>query len=147
MATPTNQEADEARWFFQRERRRTLQNLSDFKTAGYVPPSGTPFDFGAVSGNSQSPNSLLLPADIEIALEFSALVPNNRIGIVDLTTGETIRTIGPGQAGGRIPVSGVFREEHSIAIFRFIGIAAGTLKVYFAGPKSQLTQIGVATFI
>lgn len=146
MGTPLSQEADEARGSFARERRRKLQDLSAFKTGGFVPPAGTPFDFGAVAVGNISPNSLVLPSDVLVTVELNAISNVGKIGITDLTTGIDYPTSKAGQSGSQILINHVFRQEHTINIFRGLGAQLGTLIVYFSGPKSQLTQIGQATF-
>ena len=143
MATPTGARADSARGWFARERRRTKQSQKDFDIAGHV---STPFVFGAVAAGGSSANVLTLPADIEIALEINAVTVAGDLGVLDVTTGETFISAEAGVSGGRVNIRHLFREPHQVRISRAIGAPAGAVVVYFRGPKSQLIQIGTATF-
>ncbi len=143
MATPTGSRADNARGWFARERRRTKQNQKDFDIAGHV---ATPFVFGAVAAGGSSANVLTLPADIEIALEINAATAAGDLGVLDVTTGVDFVSAEAGVSGGRVNIRHLFREPHQIRITRAIGAPAGAVVVYFRGPKSQLIQIGAATF-
>lgn len=143
MATPTGSRADNARGWFARERRRTKQNQKDFDIAGHA---ATPFVFGAVAAGGSSANVLTLPADIEIALEINAATAAGDLGVLDVTTGVDFVSAEAGVSGGRVNIRHLFREPHQIRITRAIGAPAGAVVVYFRGPKSQLIQIGAATF-
>jgi len=143
MATPTGARADSARGWFARERRRTKQNQKDFDIAGHV---ATPFVFGAVAAGGSSANVLALPADIEIALEINAAIAAGGFGVLDVTTGIDHVSAEAGVPGGRVNIRHLFREPHQVRITRAIGAPAGAVVVYFRGPKSQLIQIGSATF-
>jgi hypothetical protein len=143
MATPTGARADSARGWFARERRRTKQNQKDFDIAGHV---ATPFVFGAVAAGGSSVNVLTLPAAIEIALEINAAIAAGGFGVLDVTTGIDHVSAEAGVPGGRVNIRHLFREPHQVRITRAIGAPAGAVIVYFRGPKSQLIQIGSATF-
>lgn len=143
MATPTGARADSARGWFARERRRTKQSQKDFDIAGHV---ATPFVFGAVAAGGSSANVLTLPADLEIALEINAAIAAGGFGVLDVTTGVDHVSAEAGISGGRVNIRHLFREPHEVRITRAIGAPAGAVIVYFRGPKSQLIQIGAATF-
>ncbi len=143
MATPTGPRADSARGWFARERRRTKQNQKDFDIAGHV---ATPFDFGAVAAGGSSANVLTLPADIEIALELDDDTVAGDMGVLDVTAAVTFVSAEAGKLGGRVNIRHLFREPHQVRITRAIGAPAGAVIVYFRGPKSQLIQVGSATF-
>lgn len=146
MATPTGPRAQSARNWFARERRRSKQDQKDFDIAGFVPPGGTPFNFGAVVAGGSSANVLTLPANAELALELNAATVAGGLGIEDVTDAVTYVSAEAGISGGRVNIRKMFRESHQIRIARAIGAPAGAVLVYFRGPKSQLTQIGTATF-
>ena len=143
MATPAGSRADNARGWFARERRRTKQNQKDFDIAGLV---ATPFVFGAVVAGGSSANVLTLPADAELALEINAATVAGDLGVLDVTTGVDYVSAEAGVTGGRVNIRHLFREPHQIRITRAIGAPAGAVIVYFRGPKSQLIQVGGATF-
>ena len=143
MATPAGSRADNARGWFARERRRTKQNQKDFDIAGHV---ATPFVFGAVVAGGSSANVLTLPADIEIALEINAVTVAGDLGVLDVTDSLDYVSAEAGVSGGRVNIRHLFREPHQIRITRAIGAPAGAVIVYFRGPKSQLIQVGAATF-
>ncbi len=143
MATPAGSRADNARGWFARERRRTKQNQKDFDIAGLV---ATPFVFGAVVAGGSSANVLTLPADAELALEINAAIAAGGFGILDVTAGVDFVSAEAGVTGGRVNIRHLFREPHQIRITRAIGAPAGAVIVYFRGPKSQLIQVGAATF-
>lgn len=143
MATPTGARASNARGWFARERRRTKQNQKDFDIAGHV---ATPFVFGAVAAGGSSANVLTLPADVELALEINAAIAAGGFGVLDVTDSITYVSAEAGISGGRVNIRHLFREPHQIRITRAIGAPAGAVVVYFRGPKSQLIQIGAATF-
>ena len=143
MATPAGSRADSARGWFARERRRTKQNQKDFDIAGHV---SAPFDFGAVAAGGSSANVLTLPADIEIALEINAATLAGDLGVLDVTSAIDYVSAEAGISGGRVNIRHLFREPHQVRITRAIGAPAGAVVVYFRGPKSQLIQIGTATF-
>lgn len=143
MATPTGARADSARGWFARERRRTKQNQKDFDIAGHV---ATPFAFGAVAAGGSSANVLTLPAAAELALEINAATVAGDLGVLDVTTGIDHVSAEAGVSGGRVNIRHLFREPHQVRITRAIGAPAGAVVVYFRGPKSQLIQIGSATF-
>jgi hypothetical protein len=146
MATPVSKEADEARGYFAREKRRKLQDLSAYKTAGFVPPAGTPFDFGSmVTGTS--PNILTLPANIEIALiSTGSIIGPQNIGMFEPATGVVIFNAGAANPGDLIHLRHLFLIERQIRVFRLAGALPGTAQLFFSGPKSQLSQFGVVTF-
>ena len=146
MATPTGPRAASARNWFARERRRTKQDQKDFDIAGLVAPGGTPFDFGAVAAGGSSANVLTLPASLEIALEINAATLAGDLGVLDVTQSIDYVSAEAGISGGRVNIRHVFREAHAIRITRAIGAPAGAVIVSFRGPKSQLIQIGTATF-
>ena len=143
MATPTGARADSARGWFARERRRTKQSQKDFDIAGHV---ATPFAFGAVAAGGSSANVLTLPAAAELALEINAATVAGDLGVLDVTTGIDHVSAEAGVSGGRVNIRHLFREPHQVRITRAIGAPAGAVVVYFRGPKSQLIQIGSATF-
>ncbi len=143
MATPAGSRADNARGWFARERRRTKQNQKDFDIAGLV---ATPFVFGAVAAGGSSANVLTLPADAELALEINAAIAAGGFGVLDVTAGVDFVSAEAGVSGGRVNIRHLFREPHQVRITRAIGAPAGAVVVYFRGPKSQLIQIGAATF-
>ncbi len=143
MATPTGARADSARGWFARERRRKKQDQSDFIIAGHV---ATPFNFGNVIVLGVSVFSMILPADVEIALEVNAASAAGSIGVRDVTTGINYLSPQVGISGGRVNVPHLFRAPHEIRIHRITGSPVGDCIVYFRGPKSQLIQIGTATF-
>ena len=146
MATPTGVRADAARNWFARERRRNKQDQKDFDIAGFVAPGGTPFDFGAVAAGGSSANLLTLPASLEIALEINAATTAGDLGVLDVTSSLDFVSAEAGISGGRVNIRHVFREAHEIRITRAAGAPAGTVLVFFRGPKSQLIQFGTATF-
>lgn len=146
MAIATGPRADRARAWFARERRRKKQDQKDFDIAGLVAPGGTPFDFGAVAIGGNSANVLTLPAAIEIALEHPAATTAGSLGVLDVTTGIAYVSAEAGIAGGRINIRRLFPEAHQIRITRPVASPAGAVVVYFRGPKSQLVQMGTATF-
>lgn len=143
MATPAGSRADNARGWFARERRRTKQNQKDFDIAGHV---ATPFDFGAVAAGGSSANILTLPAAAELALEINAATTAGDLGVLDVTDSVDYVSAEAGVSGGRVNIRHLFREPHQIRITRAIGAPAGAVVVYFRGPKSQLIQVGAATF-
>ena len=143
MATPTGPRADSARGWFARERRRAKQNQKDFDVAGHV---ATPFDFGAVAAGGSSANVLTLPADAELALEINAAIAAGGMGVLDVTDSIPYVSAEAGISGGRVNIRHLFREPHQVRITRAIGAPAGAVVVYFRGPKSQLIQVGAATF-
>ncbi len=143
MATPAGSRADNARGWFARERRRTKQNQKDFDIAGLV---STPFVFGAVAAGGSSANVLTLPADAELALEINAATVAGDLGVLDVTAGVDFVSAEAGISGGRVNIRHLFREPHQVRITRAIGAPAGAVIVYFRGPKSQLIQVGTATF-
>lgn len=145
MATPKSQEADQARGYFARERRRKLQDLSAFKTAGYV---DAPFDFGTVPAGGNSANFMDISAGIDIVMEHTeAAVPVGGMGIRDINTLTNFFTNIETQAGGIVPVNHYFHHRHRIRIKHTLGTAAGLVNIYFSGPRSQITLIGFATFL
>lgn len=145
MGTPISPEADEAQGYFSRERRRKLQDLSDYKNAGFVPPNGTVFDFGTVLFSSNSANALLLPANIEIVLSSIGSLPQKQFGIYDETDNITYFSSVGSIGGDFITFNHIFIKDHSIRIFR--GLSASTnIQIFFKGPKSALNQIGRAQF-
>lgn len=146
MATPTGPRAASARNWFARERRRTKQDQKDFDIAGLVAPGGTPFNFGAVLAGGSSANALTLPASLEIALEINAATLAGDLGVLDVTQSIDYVSAEAGISGGRVNIRHVFREAHDIRITRAVGAPAGAVIVSFRGPKSQLIQIGTATF-
>lgn len=104
------------------------------------------FDFGAVAAGGSSANALIIPADIEIALEHPAATAAGDLGVLDVTAGVTYVSAEAGIAGGRINIRRKLREVHQLRITRAIGAPAGAVLVFFRGPKSQLVQVGTATF-
>jgi len=106
----------------------------------------TPFDFGAVAAGGSSANVLTLPADIAIALEINAASLAGDLGVLDVTAGVDYVSAEAGVSGGRVNIRHLFREPHQVRITRAIGAPAGAVIVYFRGPKSQLIQVGAATF-
>jgi len=146
VATPTGPRATVARNWFARERRRKKQDQKDFDIAGLVPPGGTPFNFGAVAAGGSSANALTLPAQAKFALQINAITTPGQLGILDVTTGVDYVSAVPGQSGGRVNIRRLFPESHQIRITRAIGAPAGAVLVFVRGPKSQLVQIGQATF-
>jgi len=143
MATPAGSRADNARGWFARERRRTKQNQKDFDIAGLV---ATPFDFGNVAAGGSSANVLTLPAAAELALEINAATAAGDLGVLDVTDSIDYVSAEAGVTGGRVNIRHLFREPHQVRITRAIGAPAGAVVVYFRGPKSQLIQVGAATF-
>ena len=143
MATPAGTRADNARGWFARERRRTKQNQKDFDIAGLV---ATPFDFGNVAAGGSSANVLTLPAAAELALEINAATAAGDLGVLDVTDSIDYVSAEAGVTGGRVNIRHLFREPHQVRITRAIGAPAGAVVVYFRGPKSQLIQVGAATF-
>lgn len=143
MATPTGARADNARGWFARERRRTKQNQKDFDIAGLF---ATPFDFGNVAAGGSSANVLTLPAAAELALELDDATAAGGLGVLDVTDSIDYVSAEAGVTGGRVNIRHLFREPHQVRITRAIGAPAGAVVVYFRGPKSQLIQIGSATF-
>lgn len=143
MATPTGRRARAARGWFARERRRTLQNQKDFEIAGYTPAA--PFAFGTVAAAGSSTNTLTLPADCELTLSVPAATVVGDLGVEDVTDGVTYVQAEAGASGARINIRKRFREAHQIRITRAAGSPAGTIDVFFRGPKSQLVKIGEAT--
>lgn len=105
-----------------------------------------PFDFGAVAAGGSSANVLTLPASAEIALEINAATLAGDLGVLDVTQSIDYVSAEAGISGGRVNIRHVFRQAHEIRITRAVGAPAGTVIVYFRGPKSQLIQIGTATF-
>jgi len=146
VATPAGVRSGRAVAWFARKRRKNKQNQKDFDIAGYVAPNGTPFDFGAVIAGGSSANVLTLPADIDIALRINAVTTAGQLGILDVTASITYLSAAASVSGGRINIRRRFRETHQIRITRAIGAPAGAVLVFFRGPKSQLIQIGQATF-
>jgi len=146
MATPMGPRSNRARAWHARERRRNKQNQKDYDIAGFVAPGGTPFDFGAVAAGGSSANALTLPADIDIALQINAATAAGQLGVLDVTSAITYLSAEAGISGGRINIRHRFREPHQIRITRAAGAPAGAVLVFFRGPKSQLVQIGQATF-
>lgn len=104
------------------------------------------FDFGAVAAGGSSANVLTLPAAVEIALEHASATSAGDLGVIDDTTAVDYVSAEAGQAGGRVNIRRLFPESHDIRITRAIGAPSGAVAVYFRGPKSQLIQIGTATF-
>ncbi len=144
MALPSGPRARAKLGFYARERRRKKQDQKDFEIAGFTPAA--PFNFGTVAAGGSSTNAMTLPAQAELALEINAITTAGQLGILDVTTGVDYVSADPGQAGGRINIRRLFPESHQIRITRAVGAPAGTVAVYFRGPKSQLVQIGTATF-
>ncbi len=104
------------------------------------------FDFGAVAAGGSSANVLTLPAAVEIALEHASATSAGDLGVLDDTTAVDYVSAEAGQAGGRVNIRRLFPESHEIRITRAVGAPAGAVAVYFRGPKSELIQIGEATF-
>lgn len=146
MATPMGARADRARGYYSRRRRRKKQEQKDFDIAGFVAPAGTPFDFGAVAAGGSSANTLTLPANVKIALVINTATTAGQLGVEDVTAGVTYVSAEAGVSGGRINIRRWFAEPHQIRITRALGAPSGSVQVYFRGPKSQLVQIGQATF-
>ncbi len=144
MATPTGPRALAARAFYRVRRRKKKQDQKDFEIAGHTP--GAPFDFGAVAAGGSSANVLTLPAAVELALEINVVTTAGQLGVLDVTTAIDYVSADPGQIGGRVNIRRKFPEAHQIRITRAVGAPAGAVLVYFRGPKSQLIQIGQATF-
>lgn len=134
----------QTRAFYSRRRRRTLQNQKDFEIAGYSPASL--FAFGATIAGGSSANTMTLPADIEITVSLAAATAAGDIGIEDVTAGTTYVQAEPAPSGGAIRIRKVFREGHQIKIARGALAPAGTVAVFFSGPKTQLFKIGEAIF-
>lgn len=146
MATPTGPRAQAARNWFARERRRIKQDQKDYDVAGLVPPGGTPFAFGNVAAGGVSANALTLPASLEIALELDAATSAGDLGVNDDTDAIDYVSAEAGISGGRVNIRKRFKEAHEIRVSRAAGAPAGAVLVFFRGPKSQLVQIGTATF-
>ncbi len=144
MATPTGPRALAARAFYRVRRRKKKQDQKDFEISGHEP--GSPFDFGAVAAGGSSANVLTLPAAVELALEINVATTAGQLGVLDVTTGIDYVSADPGQIGGRVNIRRKFPEGHEIRVARAVGAPAGAVVVYFRGPKSQLIQIGQATF-
>lgn len=144
MATPTGPRARAARGWYSRERRRRLQNQKDFEIAGYTPAA--PFNFGATALGGSSANAMTLPADIDIALELASATVAGDMGVEDVSGSATYVQAEAAAAGARVNIRKTFREARQIRIARGATAPAGTVSVYFRGPKSQLVKIGEATF-
>lgn len=141
MATPTGTRANEARGYLARERRRIKQNQKDFDIAGLF---AVPFDFGAMSAGQDSPNSLLLPADVKIAVQPSVAMVD-----FDIFIGNDFETYGgpgPYPAGGIVNLPQIFRKNQTIVMTSGDTAPAGTVTIYFRGPKSQVIQFGTVVF-
>lgn len=140
MATPTGDRATRVRRYQARERRRLKQNQSAFVNAGYV---AAPFDFGAMLVGQDSPNSLQLPADANLALRPSvAMVPG------DLNIGDDLETYAGAEsvpAGGFTRIRHIFRKDRTIVITRGDTAPSGTVLVYLQ-VRSQYIQIGTVTY-
>lgn len=104
------------------------------------------FDFGAVAAGGSSANVLTLPAAAEFALEINAITAAGDLGILDVTTGVDYVSAEAGVSGGRVNIRRLFPAPHQIRITRALGAPAGTVGVFFRGPKSERIQIGTATF-
>lgn len=104
------------------------------------------FDFGAVAAGASSANALTLPAAIPIALGCDVAQAAGDMGVENVTDGVTSFTLDACPAGGVVNLATLQRVGVDIRIARSATAPAGTVGVYFRGPKSQLIQIGTATF-
>ena len=104
------------------------------------------FVVGAVPLGGSPANAPPLPAAIEFALEINAATAAGDLCVLDVTTGVDFVSAEAGVSGGRVNIRHLFREPHQIRITRAIGAPAAAVVAYFRGPKSQLIQIGAATF-
>lgn len=140
MATPTGTGADKARGYYARERRRLKQDQKAFEIAGHF---ATPFDFGAMLVGQDSPNSLLLPADCNIAVSSSVAQV-----AADIFIGNNVETFGgpgPYPAGGIVNIPQVFRKNQTIVITRGDTAPSAVVTIYFRA-KSQVIAFGTVTF-
>ena len=142
MATPPGPRADAARDFFRRERRRHKQNEKAFAAL-----AAAPFDFGAAAAGAGAPNLLALPASGRFAFSLNAAIPVGGVA-VSSTIGGTVGyfndvSVAP---GGFYNVKHYFEEPETIGVFRDIATPAGTLSLYYLGPRGKRLLIGTATF-
>ena len=129
--------------YYARKRRRKKQDQKDFDIAGYF---AAPFDFGAVLVGGSSANTLVLPADVKVAIESTVALAAGDIGVENVAGGITHVSALAAPAGAVIDIFQLYREDQQIRITRSLVAPAATITVYFRGPKSQLIQIGTATF-
>ncbi len=139
MATPAA-----ARAFYRVRRRKKKQDQKDFEIAGYTPAA--PFDFGATLANADSANALELPADANLVVAINAATVAGDIGITDITTGITYFSAEDAGANAPIVIRKLFREPHQVRLHRGPTGPAGSVSVFFRGPKDQDILIGTGTF-
>lgn len=136
MPTPA-----EARSYYARKRRRVKQNQSAFDVAGYF---AAPFDFGAMLVGQDSPNSLLLPADVNIAIGSTVA-----LSTADVFIGDNAETWGIQTAiiaGAITDVPELFSKNQTIVVTRGDTAPAAVLELFFRGPKSELIKFGDCVF-
>lgn len=136
MPTPA-----QARSYYARRRRRIKQNQSDFDIAGLF---DTPFDFGAMLAGQDSPNTLLLPANVRIAVGS-----NVALTTAEVFVGDDLETWGTPTgivAGGVQNWDYYFKKDRTMVITRGDFAPSAVLEIFFRGPKSQLIKFGDCVF-
>lgn len=131
----------DAAGYHARKRRRIKQNQSAFDEAGHF---ASPFDFGAMLIGQDSPNSLLLPADCQIAIGSTVA-----LSTADYFIGDDLETWGfpAGVVAGGVQNSPYyFKKDRTIVITRGDSAPSAVLEIFFRGPKSQLIKFGDCVF-